>query len=200
MKTSAVASLLVVSAFAAGCMPQQTPPPATSSSATPSLTNAPPPTTAQPPPTSAPPTPPPPSHGEHASHVYRLDFVLTGDPSSGSPSTSFTLNLMEHEKGSVHVGKNVPLSPPPTTGIATTPAVGARQDVGLKVAAQYRIVGDDLLLEVSTEMSSWDPPSTIRKISANGNALATPGKQAIVMSLDEDKKHYQLAVTATKLR
>lgn len=80
------------------------------------------------------------------------------------------------------------------------PSTAPRQDVGVKVLAHFKNVGDDVLLTVSNEMSAFDPPSTIRKTVMRGNALATPGKQSVVAILDDDHKRYQLAVTPTNLR
>jgi len=138
--------------------------------------------------------------------VYRFDFVVTAVDGSNAPaSTSFTLNLQERDKGEMVVGKNVPLSapPPPPPSGSGTPAHStgsARQDVGLKVAAGFWMVGDDLMLDVAIEMSAFEPPSTIRKVVAKGNALATPGKPSLVTTLEDDHKRYQLTVTPTKLR
>jgi len=132
--------------------------------------------------------------------VYRFDFVLTVKDGSGAatPST-FTLVLEDGHPGEVHVGKNVPLTLAPPSG--TGPALASpRQDVGLKVKAIFRPLGDDVLLDVNLEMSQHDPPSTIRKVTATGNALASPGKPALVTVLDDDKKHWELNVTATKMR
>ena len=97
------------------------------------------------------------------------------------------------------VGKNVALSAPAAPG---APSVGAspRQDVGTKVKAQFRTTGDDVLLDVTVEMSTFDPPTTVRKMVAKGSALASVGKPALVTSLDDANKRYQLTVTPTKLR
>ena len=134
-------------------------------------------------------------------HVYRFDFALTANDGTSPPSsTSFTLVLQEHEKGEVVVGKNVSLS---TAGPAGSgpPMAAARQDVGVKVAALFRTSGnDDVVLEVSTEMSAFEPPTSVRKVVAKGNALATSGKPALVTTLEDDHKKYQLTVTPTKLR
>ena len=99
------------------------------------------------------------------------------------------------------IGKNVSLStagPPGSGPVMAT----ARQDVGVKVAALFRAApgSDDVVLEVSTEMSAFEPPTTVRKVVARGNALATSGKSALVTTLDDDHKKYQLTVTPTKLR
>ena len=199
MSTSSIAAFTVslVLSAAAGCMPQQQAPPAAASA---SLA----------PPASASPSPPmvaassPRLSGDR--HVYRFDFVLTTIEGNGSPSnTSFTLNLQDGERGEMVVGKNVALyTAPPAAGptAAAGPAfVGSpRQDVGMKVLAVFRTQGDDVLLDVNVELSTFDPPSTIRKVVARGNALASPGKPAIVTTLDDDHKRYQLTVTPTKLR
>ena len=134
-------------------------------------------------------------------HVYRFDFVLTSDDRTTPPtSTAFTLVLQEQEKGEVVVGKNVALSTASAPG-SGPPMAAPRQDVGVKVAALFRMAGpDDVVLEVGSEMSAFDPPTSIRKMVAKGNALATSGKAALVTTLEDDHKKYQLTVTPTKLR
>ena len=133
-------------------------------------------------------------------HVYRFDFVLSAnDGTTPATSTAFTLNLQEFEKGEMVVGKNVALTPGGTTA-AGSPMASPRQDVGMKVAAAFRMSGDELLLDVSTEMSAFEPPSSIRKVVSKGNALATAGKPTLVTTLENDNKKYQLTVTPTKLR
>jgi hypothetical protein len=126
--------------------------------------------------------------------VYRLDFVLSADDPSGAPSsTSFTLNLEEHEKGEAMVGENVVL------GGAATGTGAVRQDVGAKLKTRYRTVGDDLLLEVEMELST-SRASDIAKVHAVTNALAAPGKSSLVAVLDDRHRQYRLAVTPTRLR
>jgi hypothetical protein len=188
--TSRVAALaaLVLSlcAVGVGCMPpQQGPPPAPC----PALSSA-----------AAPVVAPVSPRGDR--HVYRFDFVLTTSDGSGPPSTTaFTLNLQEHDKGEMHVGRNVALSPPSASATGGGPPVSsARQDVGIKVAAQFQTAGDDALLDVTVEMSSFEPPSAIRKMVAKGNAVAALGKPAVVTTLEDGGKRYQLSVTPTKLR
>jgi hypothetical protein len=175
-----ITSFFVVSLAAVGCAPAQACPAVTTAAA--------------------------PRASVHDRSVYRFDFVLgTSDGSGAAPTTSsFTLSMQEGDKGEVHVGKNVALSQPSVAPSgAPAPSVGstsARQDVGLKVAAQFRTVGEEPLLDVSLEMSTFDPPSTIRKVVAKSDALAFSGKPVVVTSLEEDHKRYQLTVTATKVR
>ncbi len=185
----AFAAPLALSAFAFGCAPQQQ--------------VAPPVVSAHPPTSNAASTPPQNVGGDR--HVYRLDFVLTSnDGTSPATSTAFTLNLQEFDKGEMMVGKNVPLNQA-STGSSGTSGSGTsqatpRQDVGLKVSAQWRASGDDLLLDVSTEMSAFEAPSSIRKVVAKGGALASAGKSSVVTTMESDNKKYQLTVTPTKLR
>jgi hypothetical protein len=124
-------------------------------------------------------------------HVYRLDFVVsTTETSKPVVSNSYTMNLEEEHGGELHLGTNVALS------------AQARQDVGLKIHCSYAMIGDDLLLHNSTEMSSIEDPPTIRKIATSGDAVVAPGKLALINSLEDPMSHrrYEVAVTATKLR
>jgi len=180
------ASLLLLSAFAFGCAPQQqVAPPVSSAHPTTSTAVA---------------TPPQNVGGER--HVYRLDFVLTSsDGTTPSTSTAFTLNLEELDKGEMVVGKNIPLTTSTASSSGSTPSLASpRHDVGMRVDARYRMAGDDLLLVVDTELSAFEPPSSIRKVVAKGNALASVGRASLVTTMESDSKKYQLTVTPTKLR
>jgi hypothetical protein len=189
------AALLVVSvlsAAAVGCAPQQACPPATTATQSSPATAI--------------------GHGSLPTvdrHVYRFDFVLAANDGSapGGGGTTFSLVLQEAEKGEVVVGKNVslassPPSSPPAGGPGPSFGSMARQDVGTKVAASFRMTstGDDVILDVATELSTFEPPTSVRKMVMKGNAIATPGKPALVTTLDDDHKKLQLTVTATKLR
>ena len=124
-------------------------------------------------------------------HVYRLDFVVSSnDPGKSVSSSSYTLNLDEEQSGEVRMGTNVPLSSQ------------ARMDVGLKLKASLTSIRDGLLLQSATEISSFEEPSTIRKITTNGVALLEPGRSALVASLEDPSSHkrFQVTATATKLR
>jgi hypothetical protein len=123
-------------------------------------------------------------------HVYRLDFAL-------SPGGAYSLTLEEQRNGEIRVGTNIPLS---------TTAPAPRQDVGLNLHTSFATIGDDLLLHTNLEMSSVDEPGAgpvaIHRLSAAGDALVSPGKPALINSIEDPTghKHYQLTVTATKLR
>jgi hypothetical protein len=107
------------------------------------------------------------------------------------------MNLEENRRGQIATGSNVPLMP----------SGGSRVDVGMKVKAMFYSVGDDILIESDAELSSAESgapgqPSTIHKVSATGEALVSPGKPTLVASAEDPQghSHYQLIVTATKLR
>lgn len=125
-------------------------------------------------------------------HVYRLDYsvseVIAGKPAQTS---SYTLVLEEHDLGKLELGKNLALYPS-----------NARVDVGLRIDAHYTTIGDDVLLQTGVEVSAAENPSTIRKLLARGDALVSPGKPALVSSLDDPATHtrYEVTVTTTKLR
>jgi hypothetical protein len=173
------AALVVLASLVEGCAPQQACPPVASVA------------------TSSSPAKP------TDRHVYRFDFVLSATDGSSAPSTTtFTLNLQEADKGEVVLGKNVALSAPPSPGASSSPVASARQDVGVKVAASFRMAatGDDVILDVVTEMSTFDPPTTVRKLVMKGDAIAAAGKPALVTTLEDDHKKFQLTVTPTKLR
>ncbi len=126
-------------------------------------------------------------------HMYRLDFVVASDDptnKAGLPGGgTYTLNLEENRRGEIRSGSNIPLSS------------GSRIDVGTKLRAVYTSLGDDLLLDSSTEISAGDSGS-IRKLTAEGEALVTPGKPALIASAEDPQGHsrYQVTVTATRLR
>lgn len=217
-------SLLAVASLATvGCQQPQAAPSRSAASAAPTLTSSPvaPPEPAthhggpsQPHPHGPPSTPNGPRWhgGEEATRIYKFDFVLTPkDPKDANLTpTSFTLNIAENQTGTVTIGKNVPLQ-----AATATPGAGAlggtmhaspRQDVGLKVNAHPRdLTGtEDLMLDVDLEMSSLDGTSFgavgIRKLTSHGTAVVPLGKSALIMSVDDDKKHYELTVTTTKLK
>lgn len=179
-----IVAVLAVSSM--GCLAQQSPPPIASATSTSAPLPAPPPPAAHP-------------KADEVRHVYRFDLVLTPrDATMPTPST-FAITVEEGRSGEVMVGKNVALVSAPISATAP-PHAAPRQDVGFKVVLHYRTSGDDLLLDVRTEMSAHEPPSTIRKVTTTGNALASAGKPTLIVALDEDKKHYDLTVTPTKLR
>lgn len=140
-------------------------------------------------------------------HVWRFDFVLTPKDANDSTltPTAFTMNVQEHRSGEIMIGRNVPLhtfTPDKAVGAISS---STRQDVGLKMKTHVDPVtkGEGIILDVELELSSVEtgsPASSIRKVVAHVNVATLPGKPVTVVSLDDDKRHYDLAVTSTKLR
>ena len=126
--------------------------------------------------------------------LYRLEFVVAG-PSGGAATSNngtYTMNLEEGRHGELVSGANVPL----------VAGAHGRADVGLKIKATYGMSGEDLLVEMDTEMNSVDEPTGVHKMVSRGYALVSPGKPALLASIDDaqGKKRYQVTVAATKLR
>jgi hypothetical protein len=121
--------------------------------------------------------------------LYRLDFELTTMQGGKATTALFSLNLDEHRQAEAVIGDNVPVGG----------ASAARQNVGMKVKTSFEMYGTDLLLDVDTELTSVAAAPTVHKIEARDVALATPGKKAVVASIDRDGVHTQLVVTPTKL-
>jgi hypothetical protein len=140
---------------------------------------------------------PPRSH-----HVYRLDYSLTVTEVGKAPTTSaYVLNVEEGQGGDVRAGANIPLQ------LGSASMASPRQDVGVSIHCQLARAGNDLVLHNSAELSAPDAsvdlgPRAIRKISANDDAVVTPGKPTLVASIEEQVSHarYEVMVTATKLR
>lgn len=171
-----------------GCLAQQSPPPIASATSTSAPLPAPPPPLAR-------------AKPDEPRHVYRFDLVLTPrDATNPTAPSTFAITVEEGRSGEVMVGKNVALAAPVSPSAPAPAHAAPRQDVGIKLVLFYRTSGDDLLLDVRTEMSAHEPPSTIRKVTTTGNALASAGKSTLIVALDEDKKHFDLSVTPTKLR
>lgn len=125
----------------------------------------------------------------------RFDFALSATDGAAAPATTnFALTLQEGERGELLVGKNVALS----TGGPGNASV--RQDVGTRVHAHFHRVDEDVVLELSVELSAQEAGGAIRKIVFKGNGYPTMGKATQVMNVEEDKRRYQLTVTPTKVR
>jgi hypothetical protein len=131
----------------------------------------------------------------HRERMFRLDFVVT---SADGGASTFSLGVAERRRAEIMVGKNVPLSAAPPSGSAPLPPA-PRQDVGLKISAEVAPDGDDVVVHVNVESSSFDPPSSIRKLVASADILAVPGKATPAIKLDDDHKHFEITVLTTPL-
>ena len=134
--------------------------------------------------------------------VYRLDFVVaSGDGREAPRKRAFTMNLVEGQHGDLAVGKNVPLS------VTSAPAGNgsARTDVGLRLGAECRAEGDDVLIKVRMEESDvMGPPgavdSSIDKLVGSGDCLAKLGQSTLALHMDSGQKQLEVSVTPTRLR
>lgn len=137
-----------------------------------------------------------------AHHVYRLDYSLSvTEPGKPAVTSGYVLNLEEGGHGMVNAGANIPLA----TGASSMPS--PRQDVGFRLRTNLERAGSDLVLHNDVELSGADEraepgPRAIHKIVANDDAVVTPGKPALVASVEELTSHarYEVTVTATRLR
>jgi hypothetical protein len=85
-------------------------------------------------------------------------------------------------------------------------------DVGTKIWAQLREAGDDVQLEVRSEISNLDKasghdtsptlPPIVRQIQLRGSTLLVIGKPLLIGSVDDpnSNRQFQLEVTVTKLK
>jgi hypothetical protein len=138
-----------------------------------------------------------------APHVYRLDYAVNvTEPGKPARTSRYVMQIEDDSSTDRHAGENVPLA-------AGSSASGAspRQDVGVAIRSRMTRAGDDLLLHVRTELSAPEEradqgPRAIRKITASGNALVSPGKAVVVASAEEPTSHavFEVTVAATKLR
>jgi hypothetical protein len=148
----------------------------------------------------------PASGGARSHHVYRLDYVVTVTEPGKAPLVSTqTMNVEENGSGDLRAGANIPLVAAPGSPGFSSP----RQDVGLSLHTQVTRAGDDLVLHHSTEISApadadgaMGGGRAIRKIVANGDAVASMGTPTTVSSVEEQVTHarYTVSVTATRLR
>jgi hypothetical protein len=136
-------------------------------------------------------------------HVYRLDYVVAvSEPGKPAQTSTHTMNVEDGMGGDLHAGANIPLVSSSSPSAMAAP----RQDVGLLLRCHLTRLGDDLLLhgvaEMSSPASAESGPVSIRKITASGDALVSPGKPAVVASVQEPVSgtRYEVTVTATKLR
>jgi hypothetical protein len=137
-----------------------------------------------------------PALADEQPRVSRLDFVIAeSEGGKTTASTAYSLTLREHTTGEIKMGANVPVA-------GSNPGTTMRVDVGLVLRANWSAVGDALLIEDDVEISAPKDAQTFHKIAVKGNAFALPGKPAVLAKLEDPagRKHYQVTVTATKVR
>jgi len=149
---------------------------------------------------------------------YRLDFSVNELESGKRINTRhYSMNLADGSADELKIGTRVPVHiGPPRTGPSDNPLADTQyqyMDVGTNIWASLRERGDDLQLEVRSDISNldmstshdgdsgWLPP-IVRQIKISGVTLLVTGKPIIIGSMDDpnSNREFQLEVTATKLR
>jgi hypothetical protein len=149
---------------------------------------------------------------------YRLDFYFIELENGKRINTRhYSMNLAGGSVDEIKIGARVPVhTGPPQTGTGGNALVDTQfsyMDVGTNIWASLRERGDDLQLEVKSDISSldmnsrhdgdsrWLPP-IVRQIKISGVTLLVTGKPIIIGSMDDpnSNREFQLEVTPTNLR
>lgn len=146
-----------------------------------------------------------PDQHEKPVQPYRLDFTFNElETGKKINSRHCSMNLTAGGANEIKIGTRVPV-------LTTTPQV-QYMDVGTNIWANLREVGDDLQLEVRSDVSNLDVSATrdhgsisapiVRQIQLNGKTLLVIGKTIVLGTIDDPNSdhEFQLEVTATKLR
>jgi hypothetical protein len=136
---------------------------------------------------------------------YRLDFSMS-ELENGKKINSrhYSMDLTAGSANEVKIGTRVPV----TSG----PSQYQYLDVGTSIWANLREGGDDLQLEIRSDVSNLDmspahdhdalPAPIVRQIKINGSTLLITGRPIIIGTMDDpnSNREFQLEVIATKLR
>lgn len=146
-----------------------------------------------------------PEQHEKPIQPYRLDFTLSELEAGKKINTRHcSMNLTAGSGNEIKIGTRVPVS----TGTSQFQYM----DVGTNILANLREVGDDLQLDVRSDVSNLDMSSTrehsttsapiVRQIQISGKTLLMTGKAITIGTIDDPNSdhEFQLEVTATKLR
>jgi len=146
-----------------------------------------------------------PDQHERPLQPYRLDFTLSELEAGKKINTRHcSMNLTAGSTNEIKIGTRVP--------VATGTSQFQYMDVGTNIWANLREVGNDLQLEVRSDVSNLDMSSArdhsnssapiVRQIQINGKTLLVTGKEITVGTIDDPNSNheFQLEVTATRLR
>jgi hypothetical protein len=147
-----------------------------------------------------------PDQHEKPVQPYRLDFTLNELEAGKKINTRHcSMNLTAGSTNEIKIGTRVPVS----TGAGSQ---FQYMDVGTNIWANLREVGNDLQLDVRSDVSNLDMSSArdhsnssapiVRQIQINGKTLLVTGKAITVGTIDDPNSNheFQLEVTSTKLR
>jgi hypothetical protein len=142
---------------------------------------------------------------QKAIRPYRLDFSLNElEDGKKINSRHYSMNLTAGSGDEIRIGTRVP--------VTTSSNQWQYMDVGTKIWANLKEGGDDLQLEVRSEISNLDKvagqdsnpalPPIVRQIQLRGNTLLVVGRPIVIGSVDDpnSNRQFQLEVTVTKLK
>lgn len=137
--------------------------------------------------------------------VYRLEFVVRElEGGKTINSRTYTMSVEDGDTGRIRVGNRVPYN----TGKDTFQYF----EVGINIDCRLRDHGSYILLEgtqieissiVKDDSASGGTPNPIvRQARSSVAAAITPGKPAVITSMDDvsSNRRYEVEVTATKLK
>ena len=151
-----------------------------------------------------------PQQPQKAIRPYRLDFSLNElEDGKKINSRHYSMNLTAGSGDEIRIGTRVPVR---TGSDPVANNMLQYMDVGTKIWANLREAGDDVQLEVRSEISNLDRapghdsnpalPPIVRQIQLRGSTLLVVGKPIIIGSVDDpnSNRQFQLEVTVTKLK
>jgi hypothetical protein len=137
--------------------------------------------------------------------VYRLEFVVRElEGGKTINSRAYTMSVEDGDVGRIRVGNKIPFS--------SAKDQFQYFDVGINIDCRLRDLGSYILLEntqieissiVKDEPAGGGTPNPImRQARASVAAAITPGKPAVITSMDDvsSNRRYEVEVTATKLK
>jgi hypothetical protein len=144
---------------------------------------------------------------------YRLDFSFNEVADGKTVNTRhYSMDITAGDTNEIKIGTRVPVE----SGTYDPSVPKATQfqylDVGTNIWAHLREHGDELMLEVRSDVSNLDTsnnaertprfPPVIRQIKISGTTLLATGRPIPIGSMDDpnSKRQFQLEVTATKLK
>jgi hypothetical protein len=144
---------------------------------------------------------------------YRLDFAFNEVADGKNLNTRrYSMDITVGDTNEIKIGTRVPVESGTYDPKIPTATQFQYLDVGTNIWAHLREHGDELMLEVRSDVSNLDSsndaehiprfPPVIRQIKISGSTLLATGKPILVGSMDDpnSKRQFQLEVTATKLK
>ncbi len=139
---------------------------------------------------------------EMPAHAYRVDFSVNElEDGKKINSRHYSMNLTSGERNQLKIGTRVP--------VASSQNTSQYMDVGTSINCLLQDQGDEFVLYVRSDFSNFSTPNEqhssqpiVRQININGSALASPGRPAMIGSVDDpnSNREFQLEATVTRLK